>query len=160
MATIERLREVLHYDQVPGIFTWLVNPGKKKLNGHVAGTVKSTGYKAIQFDGRSYLAHRLAWAWMTGRWPGRIDHRNGDCLDNRWENLREATSVQNSVNRRRPVHNMSGFKGVRKHGSRYQAKIRVAGNMINLGYFDDPAKASAWYYAFAQLAYGEFARSN
>ncbi len=41
-----------------------------------------------------------------------IDHRDGDGLNNRRGNLREATRLQNQYNRRLNVNNTSGYRGV------------------------------------------------
>jgi hypothetical protein len=63
--------------------------------------------------GRHQLyAHRIVFAMHRGRWPSAVDHVNGDRLDNRIENLREADCTQNNANRSAQVNNMAGFKGV------------------------------------------------
>lgn len=41
---------------------------------------------SIRIEGRSYLAHHLAWMIMTGE-SCRVYHINGDKTDNRWSNL-------------------------------------------------------------------------
>lgn len=72
----------------------------------------ATGYVLISFDGEQYLAHRLAWFYVTGEMPPMfIDHINGKPDDNRFENLREATPQQNGFNRGMPKNNKSGAKG-------------------------------------------------
>jgi hypothetical protein len=74
MLTVTRLREVLHYDPITGIFTWLVSLSNHV--GKVAGSLDGTGRVRIRVDGREYGAHRLAWLYMTGNWPvNEIDHR-------------------------------------------------------------------------------------
>jgi DNA-directed RNA polymerase specialized sigma24 family protein len=86
--TAARLRELLDYDPITGVFTWRSRPSR---------------YRFIEIDGWTYKASRLAWLWMTGSWPkGQIDHANLKKDDDRWTNLREAPSQSaQSANRGR-----------------------------------------------------------
>jgi hypothetical protein len=89
MLTAERLRELLAYDAATGVFTRRVSLTPSVRVGEIAGTAKGNGYRQINVDGSIYLAHVLAWLWMTGEMPPkRITFRNGDKGDTRWENLR------------------------------------------------------------------------
>ena len=75
-----------------------------------------------------------------------VDHKNGDTLDNRRENLRIATSTQNNRNiSPGRKNNTSGFLGVGWHVARgkWQASIRVGGKLQYLGLFDDVEAARA-----------------
>ncbi len=86
-----------------------------------------------------------------------VDHINGDGLDNRRENLREATRAQNMRNLRLRSDNTSQYKGVR----RLDAHIWVARvNGQTVGYFDTALDASFAYDKAAVEQYGEFARLN
>lgn len=91
-----------------------------------------------------------------------VDHRNGDTLDNRRENLREATRSQNSRNAGRRADNTSGFKGVSWHsGSRlWRAYITVNGQREELGSHKSPIEAARAYDAAAREHFGEFACVN
>jgi hypothetical protein len=88
-----------------------------------------------------------------------IDHKNGNPLDNRKENLRLCTNAQNSRNRAKSQSNKSGYKGVSWHKSdkKWQARIGLGGKVAFLGNFDSPEKAHAAYCAAAALVHGEFA---
>lgn len=90
---------------------------------------------------------------------GFVDHRNGDTLDNRRENLRPATRAQNAWNRGKLSTNRSGHKGVSKDadGRRWIAKIEVNG-VRHRKAFKVLEEAAAWYREAALRLHGEFAR--
>lgn len=116
--------------------------------------------KAI-YRGKSHGMGCLYLHTFLTSWP-RVDHRNGDGLDNRRENLRAATANQNMWNRRLPVTNTSGFKGVMwsKHAKRWKAQIVLRSRKRHLGYFDTAEAAAHAYDAAAMELFGEFARPN
>jgi hypothetical protein len=160
--TRARLRELLHYDRDSGEFHWR----KRYCSNIRVGTLAGCAYRGqwiIGIDRRTYPAHQLAWFYMTGRW-GRptIDHRDGNSANNRWDNLRRATSSQNNANRRRPRHNTSGFKGVtfRRAYGNWEASITKNRQCISLGVFATAASAHEAYAAAARKLFGEFARSD
>lgn len=80
------------------------------------------------------------------RWPGSIDHINGDRDDNRISNLRDVPQVINQRNQGRHRSNKSGRTGV-CWGTKRQcwlAYIKVNDRQIALGgfsKFDDAVKA-------------------
>jgi hypothetical protein len=162
ILTQNRLKELLEYNPKTGIFIWRVNRGRTAKIGTQAGTPTEKGYLAIEIDGRTYRAHRLAWLYMTGRWPAsEIDHKNGIRNANWFDNLREATHGNNCYNRGSNRNNTSGFKGVVLHGSgKWQATIRVDRRRIHLGSFPTPEAASAVYEAKAAELFGEFKRNR
>lgn len=157
--THERLREVLDYDPTTGIFTWKVGTarGRPGMQAGVLGG-KNSGYRYLSIDARKYLAHRLAWFYVNGSWPGRnLDHVNGKPDDNRIANLREATPAQNSQNGVRKV-GKSGFRGVRKKGNKFTATIIARNHRYHLGYFATAEEASAAYEAAQAKYHGDFSR--
>jgi hypothetical protein len=164
MLTIERLKEVLEYNPDSGVWTWIGRTGEKSRSrpGKIAGWLTNGGYVTIQIDRVDYMAHRLAWFYMTGSWPkAGIDHKNCIESDNRWINLREATHRQNHGNRRRPSNNESGYKDVSWHK---RAKKWVAQGGASprrhLGYYVSKEEAAAAYIAWAKETYGEFSRDK
>ena len=158
--TADRVRELLSYDPLTGIFRWRQRRSGVRSNLD-AGHAHRRGYRAIGIDGGRYHAHRLAWLYMTGEWPkDEIDHINRNTADNRWLNLRSASHKENQSNRGVQKNNSSGFKGVGwdKHSSKWRAQICKNGKRLNLGRFET---AEAAYFAYCTKAYdlfGDFAR--
>jgi hypothetical protein len=115
----KRLKEVLSYSKENGVFTWIkkTHPSVSKIRvGQVAGTLNN-GYVQINIDGFSYLAHRLVWLYVHGEFPQGekehyIDHINGKRADNRFENLKVSSLVNNQRNQKRNSVNTSGITGV------------------------------------------------
>lgn len=151
-----RARELLSYDGNSGVFTW-------KKDSAVAGCKTPYGYVLIGVDGALYLAHRLAWLWVTGNWPAvLIDHKNRIRDDNRWDNLREANKAQNAANSLVRSTSKSGIKGVSwcKATRKWRATITVNGKQRSLGRHTR-VEAAAEAYRNAELAeFGEFAAAH
>lgn len=97
--TKDRLIDVLNYDEKTGVFTWKKKTSNRVRIGDVAGCVTKSGYSYISIDGFRVFAHRLAFLYMTGKFPLLIvDHIDRDKSNNKWENLREASLFLNSKN--------------------------------------------------------------
>lgn len=153
-----RLREVVSYDPGTGVFIRLISQGLAKA-GDVSGYLGPDGYRTIGVDGRNYEAGRVAWFYVNGEWPvGEIDHKNTERDDNRIDNLREATNSQQKANSRLYKNNLSGFKGVSRHGSGWRARVRKDNCVHNLGIFPTQELAHAAYAEKAVELFGEFAR--
>ena len=86
------------------------------------------------------------------------DHRNHNTLDNRKENLRICTQIENSMNGKLPKNNKSGFKGVSwdKINKKWVAHI---GN-TSLGRFKNKTEAARAYDKAAVGLFDEFALTN
>lgn len=149
---IERLQQALSYDSETGLLHWkIVRKAKGGVvrPGQIAGGRCNTwGYVLVCLDGKHMRAHRVAWALMTGAWPEQeIDHINGQRDDNRWSNLRAASTLQNAQNTVRPIAG-SGLRGAYWHPKtgRWYSRIRNGlAKYIHLGYFDSARDASAAY---------------
>jgi HNH endonuclease len=95
VITAHKVRALLDCDPLTGVFTWRV--GRKA--GSVAGRARSdrNGRRYVQIvinRCSKHFAHRLAWLYMTGAWPvAHIEHKDGNLLNNSWENLRERVFV-------------------------------------------------------------------
>ena len=160
MITQARLRELLDYDPATGVFTWKVSRGPARV-GSVAGWKETRGHICIEVDGRSYKAHRLAWLYVSGKWPrDQIDHINCVRTDNRIVNLREATSAENAANSLTYRNNTSGFKGVNWHKKtgKWRAYIGVEGRITHLGLFARVEDAAAAYAEASARLHEDFGR--
>ncbi len=143
--THDRLVEVLNYNKRTGVFKWSKKISKKVVVGHIAGGGPSlVGYWRIRIDGKLYQAHRLAWLYVYGEWPGEtIDHINGDKLDNRIINLRSATYTENNQNKL--WHRKGKLPGVTKRRGKYEASIKYKGDQYYLGLFSTEREANKAY---------------
>lgn len=146
-CTIEHLRASLNYDADTGIFTWAAHKRRPDLVGKPAGSAQSAGYWAIAVHNRKQLAHRLAWAYVTGEWPTQhIDHINGDKRDNRFCNLRQVSRHGNLQNMRKATKaNKVGLLGVSAHQGKWRAQIMVNGVTVRKSGFDTPEAAHEAY---------------
>ena len=137
--TETELKEALHYSPDTGIFTRRKDGGGAKV-GDIAGCTNNVnGYIQIGVKGKLYLAHRLAWLYMTGEWPkDQIDHINRVRNDNRWENIRDVSRAGNRRNQKLDKRNTSGTCGVYWHKTerKWHAIIGVNGEPKHLGSFE------------------------
>lgn len=108
------------------------------------------GYKTttLTYRGTKYrlLLSRVIFAFENGAWPNEhVDHINGNTLDNRWSNLRDATNSENMQNARISSANKSGITGVYwfKPRSCWTAVIGSNGRGISLGYYKSKDLAAA-----------------
>ena len=162
MLTAARLRELLTYDPVTGIFRWRETRCGRARAGAAAGSANGDGYWHIRIDGRLYKAHRLAWLYVHGEWPaGRLDHEDNEPAHNWIANLRPATMPQNRGNSKVRSDNLTGLKGVHKARGceSWVARITQEGRQKYLGSFRSPEEAHAAYAAAAVEVFGEYART-
>lgn len=163
LPSIAELRQHFTYDPETGEIRTREREGddpyilafNRRYAGKAVGSVMNGGYRWIRVPGHgNHLGHRLAWALHHGEWPGELDHRDGNKLNNRIANLRPATRTQNNVNR--PGRSRAGLKGVTKRNGRWAAYIIVAGRSFYLGRFETPEAAHEAYAKAAREAHGEF----
>jgi ribosomal protein L16/L10AE len=127
--------------------------------GEIAGSIDK-GRVVIQIDGVKYFRHRLVYQWHHGHCPKYLDHRDGNKLNDRIDNLRPATQSQNSMNKKVRADSAAGIKGVRLERStgKWIARIQDGKKRKLLGRFATMEEAHEAYKSAAQKLYGEFAR--
>lgn len=92
----------------------------------------------------------------------KVDHRDGNGLNNTRANLRLCSDSQNQGNRNMPASNTSGYKGVywHKRSKKWDALIKFQGKKIHLGLHENKTDAALAYNEAAVRLFGEFARIN
>ena len=111
------------------------------------------GYARTTIKGKTFYLHKL----LNSEYK---DHKNGNTLDNRRNNLRAATHSQNSYNQKLAKNNTSGYKGVFKDKNRWRAAIMVNDSTVSLGSFKCKEQAALNYDMAAKKYFGKFAKLN
>src|SRR5579863_7740288 len=146
LVDAERLAELSAFD-------WLIN---RKRNGNYAE-------RRELIDGRSQKVTLHQFVFGPVPIGFEIDHRNGNTMDDRRENLRLATTQQNAQNRIKVAGHSSRFKGVSfdKRDDKWRAKAQhpLTRQLVQLGRFDltpDGEIAAARVYDdYARMWHGE-----
>lgn len=147
---LARYEHMLRYDD--GKLFWTVDRGPNGRPGQEAGSVWQRDrpadrcYRRIKIGRVSYAVHHVVFVLHHRRWASpEIDHRDGNTLNNRIENLREVTKVQNAKNQFRDRRNKSGCSGVSwvESAKRWRAWITLDGKWTHLGNFKSREDAVA-----------------
>lgn len=158
--TQDALKSRLRYEPDTGDFFWHKAPRGKPLTHLRAGTKSKSGYIRIRVGGSPIGAHRLAWLYTYGKMPTKeIDHINGNTIDNRICNLREAAHHENARNSRPSTENTSGHKGISwsRAEKKWTAVITVLRKTVFLGRFAEIERAIAARNAAEEKYHGDFA---
>jgi len=95
-----------YYDKNTGL---LHRTTRKNSNG----SKDKFGYLIIKYKGKQYKAHRLIWLYNYKKYPNNvIDHLNGIKYDNRIENLKDVSFLENSINHNRKANLVTGYVGI------------------------------------------------
>ena len=136
--------EDMYYDCLH--YTWRVS-----LDGYIWG-----------YNKESKKAFQLSRYVMKYEDKNLVDHINNNKADNRRDNLRIATSTQNTMNKTSAKNSSSQFVGValNKNMNKWKATIQVDGKPIHLGFFDDEIEAARVRDEATKKYYGEHGNLN
>lgn len=139
-----------------GVFT-LVDRADARWLRQWKWRLDSRGYAYTRLDGGRVEMHRL----LMQPEPGQsVDHRNGIRLDNRRENLRFATRLENLVNRTKRTKTQSRYVGVRPSANGKKWIARVGGGGTHVGVYPTAIEAARARDKAAMQRYGEWVTLN
>ncbi|MDX1558990.1 MAG: HNH endonuclease [Marinobacter sp.] len=152
--TQEFVRQIFDYNPKTGALHWTPT-GCRTMAGRRAGYVNRSQkddyvYRVVQIRGKVFLEHRVIWLHVHGNpLPSQIDHKNRNATDNRIENMRDGTGI-NNYNFSLSTRNTTGAMGVtrNKQSGKYQASVKVRGKSHYLGLYEnleDAAEAARAY---------------
>lgn len=105
-------------------------------------------YFTVRHNNKSVKLHR--WIMNITDKNIHVDHRNGNTLDNRRDNLRLCTNKQNTQNKR-----VKGYYWDKSH-KKYRTSIRIDGKLKCLGRYNTPEEAQKVYRKAHAEAFGEY----
>ncbi len=131
-------------------FNWHANPGEKTF--YAKRKTSSQPYTNV------HMHHQVLGVSAIQR----VDHIDGNGLNNVRSNLRVATHGENARNVKIQKRNRSGFKGVswETRSNRWKAAIQADKRCIFIGLFRCPEQAAHAYDAKAREVHGAFACLN
>jgi hypothetical protein len=127
------------------------------------GTLSAQGNMIVMCNGLSYLNEFIMNFKSTSTMC--VDHKNGNTLDNRKENLQIITMQQNQIKKKMQKNNTSGYRGVTWYvnpgkTSAWLAQIYFNYKRYHLGYFKTKEEAALAYNKKAKELFGKFAVLN
>ena len=111
---------------------------------------------------RHYGGHRIIWEMVNGPIPKgmQIDHIDGNRRNNAITNLRLATPMQNTQNRKVSKISKSQLKGVYKYKNRWVATINLNRKRYYLGMHKTKEGAHAAYCAKSIELHKDFSNAK
>lgn len=168
-TTIEYLKECFEYKD--GKLYWKKRPRhhfscersynqiNSKFEGLEAGFYrndKSGPRYKIKINYKQYFRSIIIWAIHNNRWPIlKIDHKDRNTLNDKIENLREATDSQQRYNSKLGIRNTSGHKGVSWDKGRQKWLVEI--NNKKIGRYNSYIEACEIYNKMIKIYHGEFA---
>ena len=132
-------QDLLHelFEYRDGSLYWKIKTRNGIVPGIKAVTLNHHGYIHIRLDKKTYQAHRLIFLMHHGYLPEMLDHIDCNRSNNKIENLRPASNIQNQQNQKLSPRNKTGVKGVcfDKTRGKYLAQFKVNRTICRVGHF-------------------------
>src|SRR6266403_693647 len=151
----EYITSRFHYDEISCDLLWKNGRNEGQFVGSIFVAQHDKLYWRTTIGGRNIFNRRIAWFIKTQNCPEKIDHWNGDGLDNAWLNLREATQAQNFANNGNLIRGVDQFLN-----GKWRAKITSDRQQIHLGMFETKEEALETYKQALVNIHGEYAVYN
>lgn len=162
MITKNQIDYFFNVDLINGKFYWK-NVSKHHLEkngkeaGHEQKNKSGKSYWVIKVNKITYKRGRLLFFYINGYFPTPcVDHINGNSLDDRPENLRQASILENSWNHKGRKKKSKLPMGVRLCNKKYMARISYKKETIYIGVFESPELAYQAYKLKRMELYGKF----
>jgi hypothetical protein len=158
----EYINNNLTLDLKTGIFYWKTPPKfHSDLIGKIAGNkqknLNNKFYWVIKINNKKYKRARLVFLYLNKRFPKNcIDHINGNSLDDRPENIREATVTQNAWNHKGRKKTSNLPMGIRFQSGKYVARISCNKNQITIGKYENLEDAHKAYINKRKELFGDY----
>jgi len=160
MANVIITKDYLHglFEYREGKLHWKINRTNKTKAGMVVGSFKE--YNSVCLNKVKTGVHRIIFMMFHGFMPDYIDHIDGNTLNNKIENLRQATNMQNQQNSKLSAKNTSGYKNVHwdKSCNKWKIVLTVNKKSIVIGYNTNLELAGLIAKEARIKNFGEFAR--
>lgn len=130
--------ELFKYNPDTGELFWNKTVNSRAKKGKAIDNISENGYIQFQYLGKKYYAHRIIYFICNGTYPKEfVDHIDGNRSNNKRDNLRAVSKLENHKNMKKPKTNTSGVIGVTwcKRDSKWMSQIKVEQKAINLGRF-------------------------
>lgn len=178
---MQEIKELIRLDYQTGDLFWLPRSAKHFVATGIRDTkgcannwnsryahkpcltcIGNHGYKRGNFLGNSLLAHRAVFYIVNGFMPKYVDHINGNKLDNRPINLRQATNSENIANSKSRKNSSSKYLGVcwsKKH-DKWVVHITKDYKQKYLGLFESEVDAAKAYNLAAIKLHKQYSNLN
>ena len=160
MAKVIITKDYLHqlFEYREGKLYWKIQRTNKTKAGMLVGSFAE--YNTVCLNRKKIGVHRIVFMMFHGYMPDFIDHIDGNRLNNKIENLRPATNIQNQQNAKLSVKNTSGYKNVcwAKSHNKWKISLLINKKFVVIGYTNNLELAGLIAKEARIKHFGEFAR--